>query len=102
MTPHRPVPRRRRPSGHSGAERRFDALVGDRFVTVERTNVGRHERLDAVTQPLQCGFQMFFEEEARVIGADGDTHERRLYYRVRLVPGFAESSRFLRYVTDLS
>ena len=49
--------------------------------------------VDAVAEPLQRGFQMFFEEEARVIGADGDTHERRLYYRVRLMPGPAEASR---------
>jgi hypothetical protein len=44
-----------------------------------------------VAQLHECGFQMFFEEEARVIGADGDTQQRRLYYRVR--PGACPGKR---------
>jgi hypothetical protein len=33
-----------------------------------------------VTDPLKCLLQMFFQQEAGVIGADSDAHDGRLYY----------------------
>ena len=39
--------------------------------------------VDGVAKPRERRLQMFFETKAGVIGADGDAHDRQLYYGVR-------------------
>ena len=36
--------------------------------------------VDRVTESLECLLQVFFEQEASMIGANGDAHDTRLYY----------------------
>ena len=61
-------------SGDSDADRRvIDRLLARRAVI-----------LDRVPEALQRRFQMFFQEESGVIGANRNSHDDELYYRHRM------------------
>jgi len=52
------------------------------------------EVVDAVPEPRQGVLQMFFQRKAGVVGADGDTHGRQLYYvELAMVPAVVISAR---------
>src|SRR5207249_741962 len=51
---------------------------------VDRVFAGRAVIVDRVAEPLQRLLQMFFEDEAGVIGADRDAHQGELYYTLAI------------------
>ena len=75
------------PLGDRAADREADRRIVHRLLAVRAVIV------DGVPEPLQRLLQMFFEQEAGVIGADGDAHGNNCTVRYRSASASAFGSR---------
>src|SRR5438445_13736579 len=66
---------------------------------VDRVFAGRAMIVDRVAEPLQRSLQMFFEDEAGVIGADRDAHQGELYYTLAISAFSCQLSAFSDVLT---